>query len=458
MWKGVIADPTFQNTPAGAWVVGAGLLKPGAAGGKDPGLLEIGGATCTSGVGARQTVTMPPLELAEPLALEVSGLASCQVDGGDPPVPQDTPCDRPVVLGVGPRAFEPFPALDRTPQTSRQCLGDRSFGKAIEITFSAATCSSVSTAIDRAEIVPAPECPLPGQVFNGDFEGAGGWKADSATGIAEVASGVGNGSTRGGRLKTTASCQGPQLRGSLSVPFALPRPALTFTARGNTGRRLRVFAADALVGVVTGSNVFETATICLPDFLKGQSASLAFAGGGDRRAPCPNTDDYEFVFDDIAVKSDPSCPEEAKIVDGSFERPDADRYWFANVDAGATATFPKTGGADGPGFLVLNHTQCQRSSSVAGTVTIPEAMPGSGGPRLSFRYRATASNNTFYSGPSGLLAPAVTWTETKTCLPPRYAGAPYPVSFGLSSGSNCQASQLAVDAVAVGRDPACPEQ
>ena len=64
VWKGVIADPTFQNTPAGAWVVGAGLLKPGAAGGNDPGLLEIGGATCTSGVGARQTVTMPPLELA----------------------------------------------------------------------------------------------------------------------------------------------------------------------------------------------------------------------------------------------------------------------------------------------------------------------------------------------------------------------------------------------------------
>lgn len=451
VWRGVIADPTFQDQPAGAWARTDASLQPTAAAPKDPGLVELA-AGCTANTSVKQTVTMPPWELAEPLALEITGAAHCQYDTEFGPV--DTPCSEPVDLLFGARGSRPWSSLELVSNTTRKCLGDGYFGKTFDVSFHPSFCgSALSTTIDHAEIVPAPECPLPGQVPDGDFENGGGWKAEG-TGTADVAPSVGNQSTRGGRLRKAFRCELPLLRGSISVPAAMPKPALAFTARGGANRRMRVLVENALVGTIVGTNVFENVVVCLPDFVRGQATSLAFAAPFDRGQPCGNGDDYEFVFDDVTVRSDASCPDAAPIVDGGFELPDDAKYWFADTD-GSSVSFPKSGGKTGAGFLQLS-TSCQRYAQAATSITVPPIGGGEGGPALVFSYRANGGNNLFYQSSFGALTPVADWTETKRCLPPRLSGGAFPLYFQVSAGNDCGGSSLSVDDVRVIHDTSCP--
>jgi len=455
----VIEDPSFENKPPNAWSVSGASLTATSPGDKDPGLVELAGPQCNPATTAvKQTVTLPPFALGEPLALEVFARARCQtLITDEPPTYVDTACSGPIVMTFGTRGSLPFEWLD-TPASRRRCLGDKYFGKTSELTFGASTCGgdTLSVVLDRADIVPAPECPRPGEVKNGNFEGDGGWVVEG-TGTAEVVAGIGTMGSRGGRLRKSQPCQTPRLRGTLSVPAGLAKPALTFSSRGAASRRMRVLVDEAVAGVVTGTGVFERTTLCLADYAKGESPTVVLTGAGDRRT-CTGSDDYEFVFDDLAIVSEPSCPDAAPVVDGSFERADSAAYWAADLDPAQTLSFPKTGGAvTGAGLAQLGTFQCGRYGNALSAVTIPEKRPGAGGPALFFSYKATSANGQIYFGPLGTVTPAADFRAVTRCLPTRLGGSPFPVSFGMTSASSCVGGTLQLDDLRVGYDPMCAE-
>jgi hypothetical protein len=463
VWQGVVKDPTFQNNPANAWSITGATLKPTDAATRDPGLVEFVGGTCNVATSiTKQSITLPPAAQGEPLALEVVGQAACeQVIDNDPPNPPQifpVPCFSPIAMTLGPRGSFPFDSLDAS-QARKRCLGEKYYGKTLDLAFRTNTCDvdTKSVVLDHADIFPTKECPRPGEVLNGNFDGDGGWVAEG-TGTAEVVAAIGTMSSRGGRLKRATPCQAPRLKGVISVPAGMAKPALTFSAHGSSGRRMRVLIDEGLAGIVTGTGVvFERTTLCLGDHVKGESAALVFTSAFERRS-CSGTDDYEFVVDDLAVVSEPTCPDAAPIVDGDFERSDAALYWAPDLD-GAILSFPQGAAPkSGNAHAQITTLQCNKTNNnIQGAVTIPESRPGAGGPVLTFWYKATSSAAQTYYGPSGLLAPTTTWTSKKSCLPPRLAGSPYSVSFSVYSGSSCASGTLSIDDLRVGYDGTCPE-
>src|SRR5690606_14499075 len=124
------------------------------------------------------------------------------------------PCARPLALPVAGRGLEPFSFLfNQVSSTGKACLGERAYGAEIDFAALPTTCASSlrSLQIDHPSIAPAPDCPAPGKIPNGDFEGAGGWTATGEG--AEVSAGVGSASSRGGRLHHANRCDAPRLRG-----------------------------------------------------------------------------------------------------------------------------------------------------------------------------------------------------------------------------------------------------
>jgi hypothetical protein len=456
VWKGVLRDPSFQNLPPGAWTVTNATLSPTAPGAKDPGILELAGPACNPATTkVSQTVAMPPWEQSDALVLETTGESRCVVQV-DVDVFVDVPCD-PVRMSIDNRS-RLLPGFSLTSTTTRRCLGEKAFGKTLALGFSPSHCDAMTStiAIDRADILPSTECPLPGQIVNANFEGVGGWTPEGGVG-AEVVPGVGNQSSRGGRLKKATTCDAPALRGVFSVRQGIAKPALSFTARGGAGRRMRVLAGSAQIGNVIGTGVFQSATLCLPDFMKGDAESLVFSGSQDRRpVTCGPADDYEFVFDELELKSDPTCPDAAPIVDGGFERDDTDRYWWADAEPGQVNFVKGAGAKTGNGFATITHFVCQRFSTISSAITIPEPMPGAGGAAIEFAYKAPAASNQTYIGPLGVLPAAPDWTVVKRCLP-RDPGGAFVAAFSLSSQSSCQGTTLSIDDVRAVYDPACPE-
>jgi hypothetical protein len=463
VWQGVIKDPSFENNPPGAWTITGATLKPTDPAPRDPGLVELVGACSVATSIVKQSITLPPFAQGEPLALEVVAAASCEqiidVNPPEPPITVQVPCYGPIGMMIGPRGSTPFESLDASASRKR-CLGEKYYGKTIDVAFRPNVCDfeTKTLTLDRVDITQAKDCPKPGEVLNGNFDGEGAW-APEGTGTADVVAGLGTMASRAGRLKKTTPCQAPRLRSVISVPTSMAKPALTFSSRGTATRKMRVLIDETLAGVVTGTGVvFERTTLCLGDHVKGESAALVLASATERRS-CTGIDDYEFVVDDLAVVSEPTCPDATPVVDGDFERSDTALYWSPDLDM-ATLSFPQ-GAAPRSGNAHLQLAtisgQCNKFSSIQGTVTIPESQPGAGGPALTFWYKATTASNQSYSGPSGSLPPTAIWTSKRACLPPRLAGSPYGVSFAVSSGGSCQVGTLSIDDLRVGRDGACPE-
>lgn len=459
VWKGVVRDPGFVGEPADAWTLaGSAKLAPTAAGVRDPGVVNLQGASCLASR-VSQPIAMPGFAEGEPLALELAATGSCTFDnplGLDIPVP----CTRPLSVAVGARGLYPFSSIFLVPAQTRVCLGERAFGGTFELAILPTSCSSrvKSLAVDHASIVPAPDCAAPGVVVNGDFEGNGGWTA-SGTG-AEVAPGVGNASSRGGRLRHAKRCDGPRLSGQLSVPLAVPaHPALTFTVKGTSGRRMTVGLGGLHLASIGGTSVYEKVSLCLPEHARGMAPTLQLTADDDAPSgACGDPDDYEFVVDDLKIEEDAACLD-GFVVDGGFEAQDARRHWTFFAGAGGSVSFFKssTSAHTGMGYARVYQGQCDASTSLTGIATIPEPAQG-GGPALEFWYRAPAATAVTFSGPDGTLAPAGDGTRAVQCLDPRRPGFPHVFSFGVSATSGCTPGSLSLDDLRVTRDPACPAQ
>ncbi|RLB37732.1 MAG: hypothetical protein DRH30_12705 [Deltaproteobacteria bacterium] len=322
---GGLLDPEFTDPDLWGTVNGA-LIDPGAKGEGDLGIAPFASSVVCNAGAVSQTVEMPPLDLAEPLVIEVRYRAT-GVDG--------------VAVGYG-RAFRELPDEVLFPgwQTHRICLGEAGYGGSVKFQVAASgklpDCFSAPTGqidVDRFAIVVAEpgECPAPGEVRNGSAEpGVEGWDfvvefGGEGASSGGVVAGVGNDGSGGARIyKPAGGTNLAAMRTKVSVPRfdTLPSPALRFSVRGVgpkrflaglgtfPGLRIQTRTLDSLF--VDGASSVHT--YCLPPRTFGNVLELYFA-----MQPSPSADEAELVVDDVEVISEPSCGESLDILDPGFD-------------------------------------------------------------------------------------------------------------------------------------------
>lgn len=456
VWRGGPLDPSFQNQPTAWKTSGGAVLQPSGKGKVDPGLVDMAAdVACQPGAGASQAFPMPAFAVAEPLALEVTATASSDFYEDPPSLAVD--------LGGGHLGFLAF-GESSTQRTL--CLGERAFGGDVELRLRAAALSACTPesrlTLDRAAIVAAPACPAPGTIPNSDFEGNGGWTVSGTS--AEVATGMGSKGGRAGHLVTTNKCQQPSLNGVMSAPLrALARPALTFSYKGSTGAEMLVSGGSPL-GSVAGSNTFQAARVCLPEWAKGVVLPLRFSLP-DKGGLCADPNPRDFVFDDLAFASEPSCPDQAWILDGGFEESPHVLGWqlaqSTEFTTSARVLKSATAARSGASGLLLSVGQVCATASARQTITVPPPAGGAG-PAIKLWYKLTSATTArFSTSPGGTLAPSADWTQKIICLPPGSDGRPLAFSIAASGGPGTCANtfpseRIYVDDVEVTTDPSCP--
>ncbi|WP_438015198.1 hypothetical protein WMF18_30530 [Sorangium sp. So ce315] len=476
VWQGGPADPSFRS--ADAWsTTGAAVVSPEAEGNGNPGAGVIGrGALCEM-AGFSQQLTMPDLACAAPLVLTFAARVGCDamMDCLGPP-------------GVGVRINGGFSQLDLMPSSSfapqRVCLGARAYGGPIELLLGPsrrsphcdeATGQGYTLAFDDVAIQrdATNECPAPGQVMNGDFEGgAAGWKATPENGVSEVKRGLGQRGGRGGHIATTSFCQYPTLEGTVSAPLpsaALPNPALRIWSQGSPGAVVNVLLSTHQLTALSGKGEGQVSHLCLPRWAHGMAHRLAFAYRNRGSQPCTDENKRDFAVDDIAFVSEERCPEGASIFDPGFENASVGEglapTWILDGDdaAGRSAARLVEDPAvarSGQVSLALSVRNPCREPSAATVFTVP-GPEGAAGPALKFWYRtshlraATAS-----SSPGAALPASEGWTQQTICLDPRTAGRPQHLSFKIGASGVCDEpldhETLHVDDVEATTDPSCP--
>lgn len=211
-------------------------------------------------------------------------------------------------------------------------------------------------------------------------------------------------------------------------------------------------------GVATGTGVFEATSLCLPQWSRGLAQPLTFTidtGSGS----CDEVLDIDFVFDDLAIVSDPLCAEPGVVIDGGFEHPSSVSAWFAStLPTGASWSYGNGAGAhSGNGYGTLNGDATCSYTTLDQQMTVPDAKVGEGGPMLRFWYKAAGTNVEFLSS-AGDLTAAFTWTQAKLCMDPKSAGRGFGFEIGFqSNGTGCVDPNVSVDDVEIVHDPSCPE-
>lgn len=455
VWRGGVRDPGFQNKPS-AWEITSGTIDPAAAAPVDLGRARFtSDAVCSGAAVVRQSFKMPAFADSEPFAITIQGQQALGVDSGG------------VTLFVS-DGFGGDTSFDATPK-SRVCLGENAYGGDVKLVLRArgVDCTTTSTVdIDRVDIVPAPDCPAPSRVVNGDFEGTGGWVASGAG--AEVATAVGTSGGRGGRVSTTNLCQSPSLTGTMSAPStSLPNVALSFSYKGTTGKQMHVEAGPgATLGVVTGTATFQEAKLCVPQWAKGTASSLRFRLL-DPGGLCADSNVRDFVFDDVKFVSDPKCALSAAVVDGGFENATNEvSSWLLEHDTPfSTEARIIRNAADtahsGAAYVRLATGQPCHYGRAKQTITVPS--PGAAaGPAVKLWYRLPVRTKAlFETSPGGALEVSATWKQKVVCLDPKDAGRPIPFEIRADGGGGTCADfygteRLDLDDVEVTTDATCP--
>src|SRR5262249_27380322 len=125
-------------------------------------------------------------------------------------------------------------------QTIKICLGANAFGAPTDVFLGpgvdpwvcpAPAHGGPSMSLSRVSIDADTlgNCPAPGTIPNGDFEGgAAGWTTKQGGGVAELAPGLGENGSAALHLSTAHLCEKPSASASISLPTAalVPHPAL----------------------------------------------------------------------------------------------------------------------------------------------------------------------------------------------------------------------------------------
>ena len=463
-FAGAPLAPGFDD-PAPWMISGGAILDPTATGGDDPGEVRWSGGAICDGSGVLQTFTMPPYGRAEPLAFEITYRNNRESSDARPQLALN---ERWVRL---PRRFDFF--------TQSICLGEAGFGGDVEFRvdghsgFCPAFDEADMLVVDRFEVVRADdaelECPAPGFVLDGDFEGDG--TAWNPIGDASVQDGVGQNGTRAARLQTATLCSAAFMTGMASLPqsTSTPSQALRFFWKGTTGRILQVQAADGFVADLTASDQATVSTVCLPPHSHGLVRAITFALP-ITTGSCGEPDLRDFVVDTVEVVSEPECGDDPHLLDGDFELAVTGTVpgsWSFG-GAGTRGTVGVVTGNAQNGDASLHFTAQQRCAFLTARATIVVPKPdATGGPTLKYFYQVGDNPETSVTSRPGngpLPEPTAGYVEETVCLDPALATQPQELVFTMqSSGGPCgdpflPEEEAFIDNVRVTTDAACPSE
>jgi len=290
VFTGGPVDPSFDSPQPNGWVTtGAATIEAGRA--DDSGTSEAGWVRFRGAGEVFQSFEMPAYADAEPLALEVDvtclGCANAFLR---------------TLLRFGEREAV-FWVYETT--TLRACLGEAAFGRTLRLGIRTEEGPmpdpSRPMLIGRAQIVPSPACPAPGTIQNGDFE-SGRWKASS--GDVDY---ITEGGTRRARLTSSCSSRDAVISTMISIPEALPSPAVAFWTEGTAEMSTTLFMNDVFIlGTVRGTGKNERAVLCVPETMRGVAMDLSVAAGVPVNC-APGTTNV-VTLDDFSFVSEPSCP------------------------------------------------------------------------------------------------------------------------------------------------------
>jgi hypothetical protein len=440
-------DPEFKD--ASAWkLAGGAVIDPTAPGLEDVGELVLGRQAACGGGSARQSLTIPTFDEAGALALTHTVQRTCAATGHD--------C---VGGSVGVRFGDGVIAIPATAtlMKSTTCLGARAYGATVDLAVSDGdsndcndpALSALELRVDRLAISPAPSCPPPGVVADGNFDGdANAWTLQLANGTATIDAGIGVGGSRAGHITTSQLCQAPKLRGLQSVPVGA-QVALSLLVKGTAGKAALVGEEANLArwAALVGTGVFETPRVCVPEYAKGMVLPILLSTETPAGA-CSTLDMRDFVFDDLTFVVEPSCPMTTYVIDPGFERYAAVPQWNLATDvgsgasAGVTATVTSDAGQahTGTHALKLAASQLCTSARANTAITVP-AGTATAGPALKFWYRAPSLTNTSAAatvpGATLKLAPAISWKQATLCLDPARTGQGVHFEVSLTAAGVC---------------------
>ncbi|OJY18456.1 MAG: hypothetical protein BGO98_32495 [Myxococcales bacterium 68-20] len=460
VFTGGPVDPSFDDPRPNGWVTrGAAQIDTG-----KPVLVNGGnGWARFSGRGeVRQWFEMPSYAEAEPLALELE--STCSWQGG-----ACRNVRRRYSVAFDDRILEHRTVGPSLSEIRRICLGESAFGRGLTFavrTYSASTPRGRSEDVffGRAEFVPWEGCAAPGTVKNGDFE-TGDWRVPDEGQVDFV-------EEDGTRLARVTSFCDPahvppmvvsSMVTSISVPEALPRPALSFTIDATSDGHTSVTLDGVSIGTVLGNGAKETAVLCLPQWTRGLAFELAIQATL-RRETCAKEERNVVRVDDFTVTSDPSCVDET-VTNGGFERPGPSGLGLEDAVIVRDAAAARSGDA----YLRL-HADCvrrARARAFAEAAVPARASDASGGPALKLWYRLPAAAPAYVIAGDELidsnrhnLSPATGWTKGTFCLPSHSWGRRAAVDIELNASfddfGTCVSTVLDLDDLSIAPDPSCP--
>lgn len=443
VWAGVVGDPAFTFTPA-VWAVaadaGVDVTTP-AFGQRDVGLMTVDQQSVLKPNLVSQPVTLPATDI--PWGYEAN-----------------------FTDGVGLIVRLDREAVQLTSNSSLRdtitgCFGDRLRAGAQTLTLSSAQLTTAYASgplqLDHFEIRPAPECPLPGQVKNGNFESAGGWVISGGD-IGPVSSGS------YGLHFSFGPCTFGQATTKVSIPSAEQMPAAAMSVRtrftstlgGQRSLSLSAGFEGAALALTPGATWASTSQ-CVPPSLRGKVVNFVINGGaqGDCAA-APGT--MELEFDDATLVSDPACVVRDGFIDPGFEAGSAQWQLFSGATRAATSHL-------GWYSMQLNPVSVCDFPTARQLMRVPMPVAGAG-PALKLFYTAQTSQAKFsvsVGATSKQLPNASNWTQGMLCIPPAMGGlATWVTISNIGPGGVCantMAGQTAnVDDLALTTDPSCPWQ
>ena len=446
VWGTVPQDPGFQNVPEGAWTIKPGAtLAPTAAGYLDPGQLVFPKSGPCSRSGAFQSITMPTVAQAEPLAVKISADAACISSQG----PGCWPPDTAVVINGGVITFDNQPSSI----VNVACLGERAYGGTFDLEvrpLGQGNCAVAHTdaIVDHVDIEPSPSCPIPGTIPDGDFDGPvntwGTWTNNESqtipASVAEIAPALGTNGSAAAHLRNGNNCQEAEVGEWISPPLSVPNLALQFGFKGTAGATVSIVLDSLPLGMLSGTGAQASAHVCLLEANKGMTQPLALwlddvlSLASGTVLTCAATA-HDFVVDDFKFVSDPSCATTSYVADGGFERTDAARAWDSTPQAGIDMTAANVHG--GQRAMKMVNTRSCGNEQVTFPVTVPPSATGAG-PALQFFYKAPVLTNSTVSVTiqgflaSGQLPAATGYTRAQICLDPTWTGQSFTIAATLA--------------------------
>ncbi len=301
------ADPNF-NDPS-AWTMDSGVaVNAFSAGNKDMGEAVFDAKVLCSNPTISQKLNIPAQDQTGALSLKAS------MKGFD-----DSNSENTIGIRFGESAVLPLEINEANLDAYADltiCLGETAHNGEQTVAFLPAAESGYSTEcdydnlyLDNVEISADTNCPLIGQIPNSDFtNGLTSWEQVSASNttveIIDVA-----GEKQLHFLATGGFCSSAKLKNVASVPLeaTLANTAIKFDFKSDT-RRLSLELENGLGRIfqwIEPSADFTTATVCIPEELKGTAPDMYL--GIDGSGGCAFVPEGHAFIKNFRIETDASC-------------------------------------------------------------------------------------------------------------------------------------------------------